>query len=201
MQQKCVWSVRLVRLPHQRIGTVRNSETGAPIAGAQVEGSGRSAITDDSGHYTFACDSCWSYWFWKEGFESRNSRFNGGVGGTPPTSEDITLQPIVQIEAGGAAVTTIYPDDSGIDFSEGNCAAPCRLVRISIVRDGVFDMKLLTDDPNAGLSAMIYKSYDRPVSTGPLHVKAREEMLIVVHRIDSISGPQRFEISTSFLPD
>jgi hypothetical protein len=134
-------------------GSVRDSETGAPLAGVGVDiGSGPTVFTDRAGHYAFAsgCDrggTCANDTYFDGHAIGYESRYGDG---------DARLQRSITITAGDAVAGALFPDESSIDPTENNCSRPCKLVRVPITSNGVFDARLVDPAAELGLKILWY---------------------------------------------
>ena len=184
---------------HTLSGTVRDSETGAPVAGVEVTiGRGLTVITDEAGRYAFAskcerdCNSA-GYTYFEGSQVGFEDRFGDG---------DVRLQRMVRAEAGESVAGILFPEETSlVPGYEDNCRTPCKIIRVALTRDGIFNAQLSGDNPEP----LLWPRLETPTRTvdpaRAVHVRARDDLIVVVYAESVLPRPRQFELGTSFVPD
>jgi hypothetical protein len=183
-----------------------SAPSGDAVAGARVQVIGASSVTtDESGRYTIGeLTGRIQIQTSKEGYEPQQ---------VVPVVLDrdrvlnVTLPPVLRLTPGDQATFTLYGNEPGYDVlaAYDECAAPCKLVRVSTPGAGTLAITLAPRDPNQRLAAYIdggstsYGGASITIRTG--FTGPRETIVYVRFAEGPTAGvDSRIDVSVSFQP-
>ena len=186
-------------------GVVSEPE-GAPVAGVNVQLSGKSAITDEAGRYAIGeLSGIIGLELSKEGYEPLT------ISGYQMSGDrvlNLMLTPTIRIAAGESKVVTLYDADRGYPFPDAysECAAPCKLIRVTVPAVGSLAVKLTAGDPARKLSVFVDEGRLEYCCEAQLTIPsslsgAGERIFYVTFAGGApIGTDRRIDIATSFQP-
>ena len=123
------------------------------------------------------------------------------------TTMNFKLSPVTRIAVGETTIVTLHPNDVGYDFPSlyEECAAPCKLLRVSVPGRGSLSIVLTARDPDRQLSVITEggrQSCCYPQVTIPLEFSFADEAVLYVKfhnsNFDEPGADQGVVVSTSF---
>lgn len=186
---------------------VISEPAGGAVAGATVQGRGKSATTDEAGRFTIGelagrQDLVVS----KYGYEPRAISVE-------QTDRDrllnLSLAPIIRIAAGEAINVTLYPNDVNYDFPyyvSNPCPAPCKLIRVTVAGRGSLSLNLTAHSLDRKLFLLasngdFVEFCCSAQLTTSLQFLGAGEAIVYVRFVEGLEGSDhRIDLSTSFQP-
>jgi carboxypeptidase family protein len=185
---------------------VVSEPAGDPIAGVNVQLSGKTAITDEGGRYVISeLSGSIGLELSKEGYEPLI------ISGYQMSSDrvlNLLLTPTIRIAAGESKMVTFYDADRGYSFPSAysECGAPCKLIRVTMPAAGSLAVKLTAGDPARRLSVFTNDGNLEYCCTAQLTIpfafSGPGEQIFYVTLMGGapIGTARRIDIATSFQP-
>lgn len=185
---------------------VVSEPAGDPVAGVNVQLSGKTAITDEAGRYAIGeLSGLIGLELSKEGYEPLT------ISGYQMSSDrvlNLLLTPTIRIAAGESRTVTLYDGDRGYEFryAYSECASPCKLIRVTVPARGSLTVKLTAGDPARKLSVFtndgMVEYCCAPQLTIPFGFADSGEQIFYVTFTGGvpIGTDRRIDVATSFQP-